>query len=66
MIHLPSIGDLVMCWPYGSRDISSIAVGVVVGFNKKGEGGRDFVHVLCEGTVIIFMSFDIEVIIESR
>ena len=66
MIHIPNIGDLVMCWPYGSRDMSSIVTGVVVGFNEKGEGGKDFVHVLCEGTVIIFMSFDIEVINETR
>ena len=56
------IGDLVMCWPMGTPDMSDMSKGVIVGFNDKGEGGKDFVHVLCEGKVIIFMSFDIQVI----
>ena len=54
------IGDLVACWPRGSDPVR----GVIVGFNEKGEGGKDFVHVLCEGIVMTFMSFDIEVINE--
>ena len=29
-------------------------IGVVVGFNKKGEGGRHFVHVYVDGEVMIF------------
>tara|TARA_A100001011_G_C14089125_1_gene747808 strand:+ start:377 stop:502 length:126 start_codon:yes stop_codon:yes gene_type:complete len=35
---------------------------MVVGFNEKGEGGKEFVHVLCEGEVHVFMDFDIKVI----
>ena len=49
------VGDLVTCHRFGR--------GVVVGFNKPGEGGKDFIHVLCEtGEVIVFMSFDVEVL----
>ena len=58
------IGDLVSCWPAGTRDMSYKTQGVIVGFNKKGEGGKDFVHVLCEGKIVLFMPFDIEVINE--
>ena len=60
------VGDLVACWPRGTPEVSDMVRGVVVGFNKKGEGGKDFVHILCEGIVMIFMSFDVEVISESR
>ena len=60
------IGDLVICWPRGNRSMGDMQNGVIVGFNDKGEGGQDFVHVLCEGVVIVFMSFDIEVINGSR
>ena len=35
-------------------------VGTVVGFNKKGEGGKEFVHVLIEGEVRIALSFHIK------
>jgi len=40
--------------------------GIVVGFNSKGEGGQDFVHVLVDGDIEIFMHFDLEVISGSR
>lgn len=40
--------------------------GVIVGFNKKGEGGKDYIHVLVEGDVLVFMKFAVEKIIESR
>ena len=60
------IGDLVFCWPLGPPGMSHKASGVIVGFNKKGEGGKEFVHVLCEGVVLVFMDFDVEVINESR
>ncbi len=58
------VGDLVACWPRGTPEMSEVVKGVIVGFNEKGEGGKDFVHVLCEGKVMLFMSFDIEVISE--
>lgn len=54
------VGDLVECFKL-CTDRRAVR-GVIVGFNEKGEGGKDFVHVLCEGTVHIFMSFDISVI----
>jgi hypothetical protein len=60
------IGDLVACWPQGIPAVSPMVRGIIVGFNKKREGGKDFVHVLCEEEVLIFMSFDIEVISENR
>lgn len=53
------VGDYVVCGRYSSR-------GLVVGFNKKGEGGQDFVHVLIEGEVIIFMHFDLSIIQEEN
>ena len=56
------IGDLVVCYPNGSPDIATAATGIVVGFNKKGEGGKDFVHILANGTVGIYLSYDIELL----
>ena len=54
------VGDLVAIHPkfIGGPEIT----GVIVGFNEKGEGGKDFVHVLHAGKVEIFMQFDIKVI----
>jgi len=60
------IGDVVHCWPRGNPEMGNRVNGIIVGFNKKGEGGKDFVHVLCEGKVLLFMSFDVRVINESR
>jgi len=55
------VGDLVQCWakPYESPAIT----GIIIGFNEKGFGGKDFVHVLCDdGTVQVFMNFDVNVV----
>ena len=60
------IGDLVRCWPWGIPEMSDMVLGVIVGFNEKGEGGKDFVHVFVGDEVLIFMHFDVEVISESR
>ena len=57
------IGDLVYCYPTGTKDTSYRTQGVIVGFNDKGEGGKDFIHVLVEGKVCLFMFFDVEVIL---
>ena len=54
------IGDLVECFKMCTD--RRVVTGVVIGFSKKGEGGKDFVHVLCEGEIHIFMSFDVTVI----
>lgn len=56
------VGDLVYVWPAGSREISHRTEGIIVGFNQKGYGGKEFVHVLCEGEVFVFMDFDVKVI----
>lgn len=54
-------------------DIVRVQVGIgiwrtgpVVGFNQKGEGGKDFVHILIDGKVDIFMSYSVEVVNETR
>ena len=56
------LGDLVICWPRGNSSMGDAQKGIIVGFNEKGEGGKEFVHVLCEGSILVFMSFDIEVV----
>jgi len=53
------LGDLVECFTWANR--RSVR-GVIVGFNEKGEGGKDFVHVLCEGKIYVFLAFDVRVI----
>lgn len=70
------VGDLVKAWSTVARvkvndktaeSLKQFQMGIIVGFNKKGEGGKDFVHVLAEdGTVMMFNSYDIEVVNESR
>ena len=57
------VGDLVIVKESPERPEQK---GVIVGFNKKGEGGKDYVHVLVEGDVLVFMKFTVEKIIESR
>jgi len=36
--------------------------GVVIGYNEKGEGGKDFVHVLVDGEIVVCMFFDLHVV----
>ncbi|MAI57590.1 MAG: hypothetical protein CML56_01145 [Rhodobacteraceae bacterium] len=62
------IGDLVEIWTT-ETELGRLAnhqlinpKGVIVGFNKKGDGGKDYVHVLIDGKVSVFMRFAIEVI----
>tara|TARA_E500000331_G_scaffold199818_1_gene191924 strand:- start:302 stop:493 length:192 start_codon:yes stop_codon:yes gene_type:complete len=60
------VGDLVSWWPKSRSENTPTKVqGVIVGFNKKGEGGQDFVHVLHDGSIVVLMCFDVEVINES-
>ncbi len=49
------VGDLV-------HSVIKNVTGIVVGFNEKGEGGQDFVHVLVNGDIIVCMSWDTRVI----
>lgn len=46
-----------------AESVKHFQVGIIIGFNKKGEGGKQFVHVLvADGTIMMFNSFDVEVI----
>lgn len=60
------VGDFVA----GYRQMPGPSVeriqGLVVGFNKRGQGGKDYVHVLSEGKVHIYMRHNLEVISEGR
>ena len=57
------IGDLVLCHPSGV----SIGHGIVIGFGKKGEGGKDFIDVLLSnGDIMTLMFFDVEVLNEKN
>ena len=58
------IGDLVKC--HGVLGLSKTVIGTIIGFNEQGEGGKDFVHVLYNGEIQVFMEFDIEVINSSK
>ncbi len=68
------VGDLVKAYSTVARvnvrgstaeSVKRYRIGVIVAFNKKGEGGKEFVHILADdGTVMMFNSFDIEVINE--
>ena len=57
------IGDLVLCHPSGI----TIGHGIVIGFGKKGEGGKDFIDVLLwNGEIMTLMFFDVEVLNEKN
>lgn len=49
------VGDIV-------HSVIKNVTGVVVGFNEKGDGGQDFVHVLVNGDIVVCMSWDTQVI----
>ncbi len=56
---LMKVGDLVLCHPSGI----TIGHGIIVGFGKKGEGGKDFIDVLFwDGKIMTLMFFDVEVL----
>ncbi len=53
------IGDIVRYNTATSLNVT----GIVIGFNKKGEGGKDFTHILRDnGVVEIRMSHILEVL----
>ena len=63
IILLMKIGDLVLCHPSGI----TIGHGIIIGFGKKGEGGKDFIDVLLSnGKIMTLMFFDIEVLDEKN
>ena len=49
------VGDLV-------HSVVKNVSGVVVGFNQKGEGGQDFVHILVNGDIIVCMAWDLHTV----
>ena len=54
------IGDLVKrIWKF-SENYNHI--GIIIGFNKKGEGGKDFAHVYTNGTIEVVMSLELAIL----
>lgn len=56
------IGDLVICTPQPTPQILKDTTGVIVGFNQKGDGGKQFVHVYIAGQIYIVLSFTVVVV----
>ena len=54
------VGDYVGM--YSHQDVELYALGVVVGFNEKGEGGKHFVHVLTPAGVEVYPIWNLHVI----
>ncbi len=54
------VGDLVKCYMDGTE--ASMLTGIIVGFNKKGEGGKDFVHVLHGGIIHVLMCHNVVIV----
>ena len=67
-MHKINIGDLVeICSPYDASNQRWVAgeglvTGIVVGFNKKGEGGKNCIHVLCGDIIQILNHWDVRVV----
>ena len=53
------IGDLVICQRH--HPLPPVK-GPIVGFNKKGEGGKEYVHILIDGKIEVFMRFMVEIL----
>ena len=58
------IGDLVKVYSIPGYD--SFSVGIIMRFNKRGEGGKEFIHVYLSTGIGVFMIHDIEVINETK
>lgn len=55
------IGDLVQSYTHSGP------TGIIIGFNEKGEGGKDYVHVFePDGTIGVFLAASLMVVDESR
>lgn len=53
------VGDLVRVYRHAAVVWGE---GPIVGFNKKGSGGQDYVHVLIDGNVEVIIKINVEVI----
>ena len=60
------VGDLVRGYQQLPGPAIECIQGLVVGFNEKGEGGKDYVHVLSAGEVHVYMRINLEVVSENR
>ena len=58
------VGDYVGL--YSSEDHTFCPVGVVIGFNEKGEGGTHFVHVMTDAGVEICAAWNLYVITDHE
>ena len=57
------VGNLVICQRHSETNWHE---GLIVGFGTKGEGGKDYVHVLIDGNVEVFMRFNVEVVTKKK
>ena len=57
------VGDLaeVLLKP-GQGKSPLVGYGVIVGFNEKSEGGKDFVHVYIDGKYEVFLAYEIKLL----
>lgn len=53
------VGDMVIC---KSEPLLPPDHGLIVAFNEKGYGGKEFVHVLIDGEVRVFLHFNVVVV----
>jgi hypothetical protein len=61
------IGDYVGLYASSpSSDTEDSPLGVVIGFNETGEGGRHFVHVLTDAGIEIFSAWNLYVITDHE
>ena len=55
------VGDYVQCFNVVPSDFDK-PLGVVVGFNDPGEGGKHFVHVLTADGIELFAAWNLHVV----
>ena len=62
----PALKDTGWYWSGGDEFGIKQQSGIIVGFNKKGEGGQDYVHVLKpDGMIEVFIAAAL-VVIQSK
>ena len=59
------VGDLVIAWQW-QADAPGDMPGIIIGFNKKGEGGQHYVHVWIDGAVQVYRFDDLKIIRKSN
>jgi hypothetical protein len=57
------IGNLVMASEATGDGLPWITkVGIIIGFGKPGSGGKEFVHVIIDGCIEVFLASHVEVV----